>query len=343
MKRKPTIKDIAKALNVHHSTVSRALRDHPDVKAETKRKVQAMAGQLNYQPNVFAQNLKRNSTNFIGVIVPEIEHHFFSSAISGMEKVAYEAGYILLICQSNEDYQREVVNTRALISNKAAGLIVSVSQTTHDYEHFKRFIDDNGKIVFFDRVIEALSTPKVIVNDYEGAFTATKHLIGCGRKRIAHLAGSRQVSITRARLNGYKDALKSHGLEYDENLVYFGGFHEKDGCTGMSTLLDRNEAIDAVFAVNDPCAIGAYESIKKRGLVIPDDIAVIGFTDNPIAAFVSPPLSTIAQPACQMGEEAARLLIRQIRGLNELGENYTKILNTKLIVRESTKKNGAEL
>ena len=202
MKSRTTIKDIARALHIHHTTVSRALRDHPEVNPETKRLVKEMARKMNYQPNILARNLKMNSTNMIGVIVPEIKHHFFAAVISGIEEVAYQAGYVILVCQSNEQYEREVMNTRALISNKVAGLIVSISQTTRAAEHFRLFQEQGGKIVFFDRVCEEIDAPKVVVDDYQGAFEATEFLIRQGRKRIAHTGGTEHIALSLARFRG---------------------------------------------------------------------------------------------------------------------------------------------
>lgn len=336
MNQKSTIKDIARLLNIHHSTVSRALRNHPDVNQDTKKKVQEAAKRLNYMPNVFARNLKSNLTNFIGVIVPEIEHHFFSSAISGMEKILYDADYVILVCQSNEDFKREVLNTRALISNNVAGLIVSLSQTTVNFDHFRQYMANDGKIVFFDRVPPDLAAPTVVVDDYESAFKATSHLIGLGRRKIAHLAGAEGVTITKLRASGYKDALEQNGLVYDPDLVEFGGFHETDGYTGLKKILARTGTVDAVFAVNDPNAIGAYQLIKEKSLTIPDDVAVVGFSDNPIAAVVTPSLTTIAQPGYQMGEMAARILIDMIYGKIKKQSDFKKVINTKLVIREST-------
>ena len=184
MVHRPTIKDIAQKLNIHHSTVSRALRNHPDVKKETKKLVMDMAKKLNYHPDIFARNLKQNTTNIIGVIVPEIRHYFFAAVISGIEEVAYEAGYVIMVCQSNEQYEREVMNAKALLSNKVAGLLVSISQTTHNCDHFKMYKDQGIPLVFFDRVCREFSSATVEVDDFKGAYQAVEHLIKSGRKRI---------------------------------------------------------------------------------------------------------------------------------------------------------------
>lgn len=336
MNKRTTIKDIANELKIHHTTVSRALRNHPDVQTDTKRLVLETAKKLNYQPNILAQNLKNQRTNSIGVIVPEIKHHFFSSVIGGIEDVAFEAGYVILLSQSNENYEREVQNTKALISNHVAGLIVSISQTTNNSDHFKMFLQSGGSLVFFDRVCEDLAANKVVVDDHSGAFQATQHLIEKGYTRIAHLGGARNITITEARYNGYMDALKKYNIKINQDYIYFGGFHEPNGKEGMEFLLNLSEPPDAVFAVNDPVALGAYDVIKGRGLDIPNDIAMVGFSDNPICSMVSPQLTTIHQPTYEMGKKAMEMLIDQINNGEDNMKPREEILETSLIVRQST-------
>ncbi len=329
-----TIKDIATALNIHHSTVSRALNNHPDVNKNTKILVKQMAKQLDYHPNLFARNLKTNRTNVIGVIVPEIKHFFFASIISGIEEVAHREGYALLLSQSNESYEREVINTEALASNRVAGLLVSISQTTKNDLHFKDLQKQGISLVFFDRVMPNFKASTVVVDDYNGAFMATEFLIKKGYKRIAHIGGSKNFMITENRFKGYNDALKKYNILLDEELIYFGGFHEKNGNEGMQYLFGAVNKPDAVFAVNDPVAIGAYEAIKSRGLKIPDDIAIVGFSDNPVTALITPPLTTMKQPAYDMGKEAAELLFKHIK--NKTHEIEKIVLGTYLIERSST-------
>ncbi len=336
LKSNPTIKDIAAKLNLHHTTVSRALRDHPDVKEETKRKVKELAKKMNYQPNNLARSLKRQKSNSIGVIVPEIRHHFFSAVISGIEDVASKAGYVILVAQSNEQFEREIMNTNAFISNHVAGLLVSISQTTVSSDHFKRFMELGGKLVFFDRVCDDLPASQVIVDDYGGAFAAMEYLIGKGYKRIAHLGGTKNLSISKMRYQGYVDALKKHGLPFNDDYVFWGGLHEQNGAEGMNQFLALSEMPDAIFAVNDPVALGAYEVIKSHGLTIPQDIAVVGFSNNPISTFLSPPLTTVEQPAYEMGKKAAHLLLEQINQKKTSERTIHKeILPVRLIVRGS--------
>ncbi|MCK4689585.1 MAG: LacI family DNA-binding transcriptional regulator, partial [Candidatus Marinimicrobia bacterium] len=240
-KRQVTIKDIAKKLNISPSTVSRALRDHPDISTQTKKRVNSLAEELDYQPDSIAQSLKKRRTNLIGVIVPEIKHNFFSAAISGIEEVAYRAGYAIIVSQSNESYDRECVNVRALISNRVAGLLISISQTTEISDHFKLLERQGIPFVFFDRVCEDIEASKVVVDDFHGAFKAVEHLINSGYKRIAHLAGPKHLSISQCRLNGYLSALKKHEIPYDENLIVHGGLNEEDGIKGFQKLLKLDQ------------------------------------------------------------------------------------------------------
>lgn len=335
MKSSPTIKDIAAKLNLHYTTVSRALRDHPDVNEQTRRAVKELAKKMNYQPNYLARSLKRQKSNIIGVIVPEIKHHFFSTVISGIEDVASKAGYVILVAQSNEQMEREILNLNSFISSHVSGILVSISQTTKNSQHFKRFMKQGGKIVFFDRVCEDINVSKVVVDDYDSAFRATEFLINKGYKKIGHLAGSKSLNISQNRYKGYVDAIKKNGRRLNLDLVYWGGLQEENGKQGMARLLKLDERPDAIFAVNDPVAIGAYDVLKQRGLKIPDDMGIIGFSDNPISFFISPPLTTIHQPAFEMGKRAAELLLEQIeQGSNNFKPKY-EILKTELILRGS--------
>lgn len=330
-----TIKDIAKKLNISPSTVSRALRDHPDISTQTKKRVNSLAEELDYQPDSIAQSLKKRRTNLIGVIVPEIKHNFFSAAISGIEEVAYRAGYAIIVSQSNESYDRECVNVRALISNRVAGLLISISQTTEISDHFKLLERQGIPFVFFDRVCEDIEASKVVVDDFHGAFKAVEHLINSGYKRIAHIAGPKHLSISQCRLNGYLSALNKYKIQYNENYVVHGGLNEEDGIKGFQKLLKLDKLPDALFAVNDPVAIGAFEKIKEHGLKIPGDIALVGFSNNPITALIEPPLTTVSQPAYEVGKRAAKLLMEQIKS----GENFIprkEVLRTELIIRDST-------
>lgn len=330
-----TIKDIARELNISPSTVSRALRDHPDISPETKKKVMELAKKMDYRPNVIARSLQTKQTNLIGVVVPEIKHNFFSAAISGIEEVAYREGYAIIVAKSNEDSEREAININALVENRVDGLLISISETTVDKEPFLMLKRMGVPFVFFDRVIEDIDVPKVVVDDYNGAFKAVEYLIKAGYRKIAHLAGPEFLSISRLRLQGYIDALKKHGIDPNEYCIVHGGLHEEDGAIGFHRLINSFPEVEAIFAINDPVAIGAYMEIKKLGYKIPDDIAIVGFSNNPISSMIEPALTTIEQPAYDVGKTAANVLIDLIRNREKEVKPRTIVLRTKLIVRDS--------
>ena len=331
-----TISDIAKKLKISASTVSRALNNHPDIKPETKEQVKKLAKRLNYSPNPIARSLKTKRTNVIGVIVPEIKHDFFASAISGIEEVAYHSGYIILVCQSNESYEREIINTNALMHQRVAGLIVSISQNTKNGNHFKQLIDRGIPLVFFDRACSDISTNKVVIDDAKSAYAAVTHLIERGHKRIAHFSGPKTLAICKQRLKGYKDALKKANLPLLDELIRYGGLHEDNGYESMDTLLKENIIPDAIFAVNDPVAIGAFQRIKEAGLKIPKDIAIVGFSNNKITALVDPPLTTVNQPSFDMGKKATEILIEMIVKEKSNTQRKTVVLDAELVIRGST-------
>lgn len=329
-----TIVDIAKKLGISPSTVSRALTDHPDIRRETKEQVKKIAAELRYSPNPIARSLKSSRTTTIGVIVPEIKHDFFSSAISGIEEIAYHSGYTIIVCQSNESYEREVVNTNALMHHRVAGVIVSISQNTKCGEHFQDLLRRKIPLVFFDRVCDDVPASKVVINDYKSAFDAVTHLVQRGYKRIAHFAGPKELGICEKRWSGYVDALEQSKLTLQNGFVRYGGLHEQDGYNSMDSLLKENMIPDAIFAVNDPVAIGAFQRIKEAGLRIPDDIAIVGFSNNKITSLVDPPITTVDQPSFEMGRKAAEILISTIE--DRTTEPSTVVLDAKLIVRGST-------
>jgi DNA-binding LacI/PurR family transcriptional regulator len=329
-----TIIDIAKKLGISASTVSRALSNHPDIRKDTKDRVNKIAKELNYTPNPIARSLKNSTTKTIGVQVPEIKHDFFSSAISGIEDAAYKAGYTILVSQSNENNEREIMNTRMLIQHRVAGILVSISQTTQNSNHFKEVLTRNIPLVFFDRVSEEIKASKVIIDDYRIAFDAVSFLVTKGYKRIAHFGGPKQLNICLKRFEGYKDALNKAGLPIISGFIKEGGLHEPDGYEMMDIVMKGSKLPDAIFAVNDPVAIGAFQRIRESSLRIPEDIALMGFSNNKITSLVNPPLSTVNQPSYEMGKKAAEILIEQIEGKDKTIR--TVILEASLIKRGST-------
>jgi DNA-binding LacI/PurR family transcriptional regulator len=330
-----TIKDIALKLGLSVSTVSRALNDHPDIHDDTKLAINQLAQKLGYRPNIVARSLKSQQSNQIGVIVPEIRHDFFANAISGIEEVAYQKGYTVIVSQSNEDFNREKINLNSMYLSRVGGVIVSISQSTSTSEHFTQMLKNGMKMVFFDRVFEDMDVYKVVIDDFESSCNAVEYLLSKGYKKIFHFAGPQNLGICRKRKMGYEKALKGHNINSSSNIVE-AGMHERDGYESMDKLLKNNIVPDAIFAVNDPVAIGAFKRLKEQGIKIPEQIGIIGFSNNPIAELVDPPLTTIEQPAYEMGRAAAELLIEQITGQVITLKSKELILNTKLIIRQST-------
>ena len=332
-----TIKDIAKELGISASTVSRALKDHPDISAKTKEAVNELAKKWHYKPNAVALSLRHSKTNVIGVIIPEIVHHFFSSVISGIEEVAHKAGYNVMMFQSNESFEREKANVQALLSSRVDGVLVSMSKETKDYSHFKELRDNGIPIVFFDRICNELSCDNVIVDDFAGAFSAVEHLIEIGCKRIAHLSAPQHMLLAQNRQKGYKQALLKHKVSVDEDLIIKCDNYE-EAIEKMPELLSLPEPPDAIFAVNELTAAGAMLAVKKYGYRVPEDIAVVGFTDGLVSRVTDPTLTTLEQHGYEIGLKATNLLLERISNDSDNYEPVTKVVKTNLIVRGSTRK-----
>jgi len=333
-----TLRDIAQELGLSVSTVSRALRNHPAIKHETIELIKQKAADLEYFPNEVAQSLQKKSTRTIGVIVPEIRHDFFSSAIDGIEDRAFQSGYTIIVSKSNEDYDREVLNSRSMVSHRVAGIIASVAQSTTDSKHFSAIKNRRIPIVLFDRVLDDLDVSKVIVDDFVGAYNSTKHLIDAGFKRIAHLTGPPGLRISKERLKGYRTALEDSNILYDPDLVVQVELNEKHGAIGVRVLLQLANRPDAIFAINDPVAVGAHKEIRSQGFSIPEDIGISGFSNNPITEMIDPPLTTVEQHGYKMGEVAADLLLHEILNGKTNDTSEIKVIETKLIIRGSSRK-----
>jgi len=334
-KRQITIKDIAKELGISPSTVSRALKDHPDISVKTKLAVNELAKKLKYKPNEIALSLRHSKSNIIGVIIPELIHHFFSSVISGIDDLAYSNGYSVMIAQSNESYKRELKETQVMLSSRVAGLLVSVSKETKDFEHFKNLEENGLPIVFFDRVCKEMKTDKVVVDDFDGAFQAVDYLIKTGCKKIAHFGAAQHMLIGRNRQNGYLHALFKNGIAIDDNLIF--KCDDYDEAWYLTEKLIKSKNIpDAIFAVNDATAIGALQAIKHNGLKVPKDISVVGFTNGKISTMADPPLTTIDQHGYEMGQIAVRLLLNRLEKEDEDITPETRVIKTDLIIRGTT-------
>jgi LacI family transcriptional regulator/LacI family repressor for deo operon, udp, cdd, tsx, nupC, and nupG len=335
-KHQVTIIDIARELNISKSTVSRALHGHQDINEQTKKKVLELASKLDYQPNLLATSLVMSKSYTVGMVVPEFLTPFFPSVIMGAQEVMSKAGYNVMICQSNESYEMEVANTKALLASRVDGILASVTRETRNFDHFQALHRKGIPLVFFNRVCEELDVSKVVVDDYEGAFVAVEHLIVTGRKRIAHLAGPDSLIISRSRLKGYIDALQKYGLPVEDELIIPYDLTPEKATIYVKHLLDLPNPPDALFAINDPTAIAAMLVIKDKGWRIPQDIAVVGFSNDPSSALIEPGLTTVAQPVFDIGREAARLFLEQTDMDPENYQPQTRVLPTKLIVRGSS-------
>lgn len=332
-----TIKDIAKILHISPSTVSRALKDHPDIGTETKKKVNELAKQLKYKPNAVALSLKNSKTYTIGVIIPEIVHYFFSSVISGIEDVAHEAGYNVMICQSNEKYIREVSNVQAMLSNRVEGIMVSISKETFDFEHLKNVEESGLPLVFFDRSPEGFNTDSVVIDDRKAAYKATKYLIETGCRKIAHLCAPQSIRIGSERFEGYKDALKEFDLSYYDSFVIQADSFSL-ACAATRKLMNSPLSPDGIFAVNDLTAIGAMKTLQDMHYRIPDDVAVMGFSAGRFSDLTTPTLSSVDQHGYEMGVKTTNILLKRITEPESGNGGETHYINTNLVIRDSTKK-----
>jgi len=340
MKHRITLKIIAKEFDVSISTVSKALKDSHEISKETRKKIKAFADFYHYKPNSLALKLRNKKTMVIGIVIPEIVHHFFSRVISGIEKIANQRGYNVMICLSNESYDKELLNINMLADGSVDGLLVSIAKETlekNEFSHFNQLIDDGIPFVLFDRVTDNLICDKVLVDDIGGGYKATNHLIDIGCKKIALLTTPDHVNVGAERRIGYERAIHEKNWKIDNNLIV--KIDEKLGIPGQIELLLNTNMPDGIFAVNEIYAATAMKIIKEKGLHIPKDIAVIGFTDGLISEFSTPPLSTVAQHGFTMGEQAAELLLNRIqREENTENDFERKVISTNLKIRNSTQK-----
>lgn len=333
MKHSTTIKDIAKYLGISVATVSRALSDQWDVSPQTRAKVLEVARLLNYQPNLSAQRLSQQQSHLIGLIVPELENSFFPRIIVGLQSILEEAGYLLLITNSNESSAIEEKNIRTLERNRVDGIILSVTQEGANKQIYEDIIAKGTPLVLFNRICD-IDTPKVIIDDYKMSCLAVEHLIKQGCTRIAHIAGPEQLNITNSRKQGYIDTLTKYQIPIQNDYIIHAGIMQENGYEAMQQLLQAKPRPDAVFCVNDPVAIGAMKAIKHLGLRIPQDIALVGYSESRSACLVEPNLTSVAQPLFEIGKNVAELMLKKIEG--KMKDNPTITLHAKLNIRESS-------
>jgi LacI family transcriptional regulator len=338
MKRKVTLKQIARELDVSISTVSKSLKDSAEISEDTRQKVQAFAKLYNYKPNNIALSLKNKKTKTIGIIIPEIVHHFFATVISGVENVANEHGYNVIVTLSDESFDKEVINMEMLANGSIDGFIMSLSKETQqkrDFHHITEVINQGMPVVMFDRVTNDILCDKVIIDDHLSAIQAVQTLIDKGLKKIALITTVDYVSVGKLRTDGYLKALKSNDIKIDENLIL--KIEDIEHCDEAIDDLINTQKIDAIFAVNELFAVTAIKSALKLGLKIPEDIAVIGFTDGIISKYSSPSITTVSQNGIKMGGKAAKMLIERLESHDEDDEHYrTEVIETHLVEREST-------
>jgi LacI family transcriptional regulator len=331
-----TIYDIAKELNVSPSTVSRALKDHHSIGKKTKKAVIKLAEQRGYQPNAIAASLRISRTNSIGVITPWINRPFISSLISGVEMTVNNSGYNVIISQSHDKYESEVNNAQALYNSRIEGLVVSLAMETRKYDHFDKFIKNNIPIVFVDRVPEEVNTTKVVIDNFAAGFKATEHLIEQGCKRLAHIGGAPHRNVYRDRRDGFIAALNKYQIDVDDQLIIESdALSSEEGHKIAEQLLSLSDRPDGVFVANDTAATSVIQVARDKGISVPDELAIIGFNNDPVCTIIAPSLSTISHPAIEMGMLAAQQVLNRE---GDIVSKQTILLDTEVIIRASSKR-----
>lgn len=335
-KKRASISDLAKQLNISTSTVSRALSGHSATSEATIKRVTTLAKELGYQPNSLASGLRRGRSNMLGVVVPHIDGNFFSQVVKGIEAAASKAGYHVLICQSNENEVHERENLETLMNAQVEGILVSLARTTREFRHFEKVRKRDIPLVFFDRILEGYDVNAVVLDDRAGGYRATKHLLEQGYRRIAHFTGPQHLNIYKLRRQGYEDALREYGLPVAEELIVFGNMKIGDGSVGMRQLLALPEPPDAVFSGSDFSAVGALEVLNERGLRVPQDMGLVGFSNELFSRLTVPQLTSIDQHCELMGRSATRLLLQIMEEQNQHFAPRHVVLQPDLFVRASS-------
>ncbi len=337
-KKEVTIYDIAAKLKISVATVSRALRDHPAVNARTKKKIFEVAEAYGYQTNHFARNLRQQKTGAIGLVVPHLNSYFMATVISGIERVANQAGYNLLISQSSESPEREVEVVKTMFNNRVDGLLVSLAYATESLQHFERFSNKNIPVMFFDRVFESGAFTNLRIDNVKAGYDATKHLLESGCKNILHVSVSGTQSIYRDRYNGYAMALQEFGMPLKPENIFICDLTFDSGKAAAEYALSLPKLPDGIFVANDNCASGCLIALKQKGIRIPEDVAIVGFNNDPVCMIVEPNLSSIQYPGYEMGEMAARNLINHLSGDENLMLTQSITLRSDLIARASSQR-----
>jgi LacI family transcriptional regulator len=334
--RETTIYDLARKLDLSIATISRALKDDPAVAKKTKKKIAELAAEMGYRSNHFARNLRNQRTDTLGVIVPRLNSYFMSTVIAGMENVVNMEGYNLIISQSSESAQKEKASAKTMFNNRVDGLLVSLAYDTEDISHFEAFVKKNIPLIFFDRVADLTNCSSILIDNKKAAFEATSHLIEQGRRRIVYITATPKRNVYVDRLDGYKKALETHNIDFKEEYIIISNLSMEAGERAAAQIREMNPLPDAIFVANDNCAVGCMLELKQSGIRIPEDIAFVGFNNDPVSKVIEPNLTTINYPGYEMGEVAARNLINHLNGTATIHATNMIILRSELIVRASS-------
>lgn len=331
-----TIYDIAQKVALSSATVSRALQDHPAINKNTRKKIQEAAKELGYRHNTFASSLRKQKTHTIGVLLHELNSNFITSVLSGIEKITTEAGYDIIIAHSGESYEKEVANANNLFHKRVDGIIASLSFTSKNLDHFQQFFEKNIPVIFFDRVDENSEKTHVIIDNYKCGYVATQHLLEQGCKKIVLLTANLKRNVYAQRHRGYTDALYDANIDYNKELVLVKDLSEKSAIEAAHEILKMKPLPDGIFVTNDFKAAVCMQELKRHGIKVPEDIAIVGFNNDAISKIIDPQLTTINYPGQDMGEVSARNLINHLKGESNLSTTNRIIIKSELIVRESS-------
>jgi LacI family transcriptional regulator len=338
MQKEITIYDLARELNLSAATVSRGLKNHQAINKNTKKRITDKAEEMGYRFNTFASNLRKRSTNTIGVIIHRTNSNFVSTALGAMEKVASENGYNIIISQSMESMAKEQANAKTMFDSRVDGLLVSLAYDTVNIDHFQRFLKRNIPVIFFDRVEESTDYVSIVIDNFKNGYEVTRHLAEQGCRRILHITGNLRRNVYRERYLGYKKALLDMGLPFSDDLVLISELNEIAGMDAAEKILEMKHLPDAIFVANDMCAASCMRALKQSGIRIPEDIAIAGFNNDPISRMVEPNITTVNYPSYQMGEVAAIHLINRLKNLTDTHVTNKIILKSELLIRESSLK-----
>ncbi|HSF56370.1 MAG TPA: LacI family DNA-binding transcriptional regulator [Algoriphagus sp.] len=337
MKKPITIKDLAKSLNISVATVSRALRNSSEINEETKQAVLKLAKEMDYHPNLLARGLSSKKSKILGVVVPTINRQFWSNSISGIENIAYQDGFKVMIFQSAESYQKEVEIVETLANSRVDGILIAFSKETNDYDHVQQVMDRGIPVLLFERVCEALETSKVVTDDFYGAKKITQHLISRGKSNIAYLGGPMSLGVCKDRFLGFQSAMTDAGLEIpNDHILEIEEFTFENAKNGIFQFWNLKNRPDAVFCFADILAIGALDACKELGIKIPQQLAIAGFGNDDTSRFVSPSITTMAQPSFEIGQMAAKLILEEISAGNSPLIFRKEVIQPTLLIREST-------